>query len=169
MAWTTSSPRPRCETQRREQKKSANQATDGRSMNLSFSISLSLFLLASGGAPRSVPPGNAPHLSISLSLVFRVPNSLEAVVLLVQTSPAAPVDEHVQKNHRFLSVSLSRPRQARSSSPSRGRSRPVPPCFHWGLCTVFQPKMRRCWRKCESGVGRAVDDVLASFIQQKRI
>ena len=67
-------------------------------MSLSFSLSSRVV------AELRVTLSNA---SLSRLLVFRASNSLEAVILLVQPSSAAIVDEHVQEHHRFLSFSLS--------------------------------------------------------------
>ena len=100
------------------------QAMIGPSVDEPLSVSLSVFSRW-GGAPQSVTPSNAPPFSLSLSLslsrlvVFRASNSLEGVVLLVQPSSAAVVDEHVQEHHRFLSLSVCRARARRSSTPSR--------------------------------------------------
>ena len=101
------------------------QAMVGPSVDEPLSVSLSFFSRR-GGAPQSVTSSNAPafqplNLSLFLSrlVVFRASNSLEAVVLLVQTSSAAVVDEHVQEHHRSLSLCLSV-----SSAPGAPRLRP---------------------------------------------
>ena len=124
------------------------QSMVGRSVDEPLSVSLSLFSRR-GGAPQSVTPSNVPPLS--RLLVFRAPNSLEAVVLLVQPSSAAVVDEHVQEHHRFLC--LARTRQALLVSVLVfGRAR-VPPYF--GALPSFQPKMRDAQRsRMTAGGGR---------------
>ena len=112
----------------------------GPSVDEPLSVSLSVFSRW-GGAPQSVTPSNAPPFSLYLSLslsrlvVFRAPNSLEAVILLVQPSSADVVDEHVQEHHRSLFLCLARTRQALLDSVLVfGRNR-VPPYF--GAPTSF--------------------------------
>ena len=119
------------------------------------SLSLSVFSRW-GGAPQSVTPSNAPPFSLSLSSSrFSRPNLLEAVILLVQPSSAAVVDEHVQEHHRFLSLCLclARTRQALLVSVLVfGRN--------WVRLISAQssnPKMRRCWR-CENGAGKSTGE-----------
>ena len=86
---------------------------------------------------RSEPPGAQPRQRNAYLSPTR-PNLLEAVILLVQPSSAAVVDEHVQEHHRYLSLCLSV-----SSAPGAprlrlvfGRAR-VPLIL--GLCPVFPP------------------------------
>ena len=100
----------------------------GPSVDEPLSVSLSVFSRW-GGAPQSVTPSNASlYLSLDLSFFDAASNSLEGVVLLVQPSSAAVVDEHVQEHHRSLALSVSRAPGAPRLSLVFGRAR-VPPYF----------------------------------------